>query len=267
MKRLKRVLFTTGFLTLCSAFFSFAGVANALDIVLEPSIKQREIDDQVRVQIYADPAVDLISMGVKVSFDPTILQVASASKYEDIINNNGWIMDADGDPLTTVDQYTDPAVEIDNTAGSVMMIGGRLTGNTTTGLSGKVLLGWIVFDAVANGTSNLNVDRAKYHPNHDTQTYDNFVQLGGTVDEPTNVPGDLGTICVVDDACKGDLNNNGAVNFADLALMKANFFTDCSTLAPWEVCVGDLNGDGQVNFGDLALIKANFFRDDCALCN
>jgi hypothetical protein len=178
-------------------------------------------------------------------------------------------MDADGDPLTTADQYTDPPVEIDNTNGSVMMIGGRLMGNTpsTSGLSGKVLLGSIVFTAIDKGTSNLGVDLAKYHPNDPTDTYDNFVQLNGAVDEPTNVQPGLGTICVVDDPCKGDLNNDAYVNFGDLAQMKANFFTNCSTLAPWEVCVGDLDGDGFVNFADLAQMKANFFRENCDLCN
>jgi hypothetical protein len=270
LKGLKRIFYTFGLVALCTALFSFAGVANALDIVLEPSVKQREIGDQVRVQIYADSAVDIISMGVKVSFDPAILQVVSASKYEDLSTNDGWVMDADGDPLTPTDQYTDPPVEIDNVSGTVMIIGGRLVGNdpSNSGLSDKVLLGSIVFTAIANGTSNLNVDLAKYHSNHPTDTFDNFVQIDGTVTEPGNVPGPpaLGTICVVDDACKGDLNNDGGVNFADLAEMKANFFTDCSTLPPWEVCVGDVNNDGFVNFADLALMKENFFREDC-LCN
>ncbi len=63
--------------------------------------------------------------------------------------------------------------------------------------------------------------------------------------------------------CEGDINGDGLVNFADLAQLKANFFTDCSTLPPGTDCVGDLNNDGFVNFGDLALMKQDFFRGDC----
>ena len=65
------------------------------------------------------------------------------------------------------------------------------------------------------------------------------------------------------DPCEGDITGDGFVNFADLAQMKANFFTDCSTLPPGTECVGDINNDGFVNFGDLALMKQDFFRDDC----
>jgi hypothetical protein len=63
-----------------------------------------------------------------------------------------------------------------------------------------------------------------------------------------------------DVACTGDLDHSGAVNFADLAALKAAFFTTC---APGLPCPGDINKDGSVNFADLALLKANFFRGDC----
>ena len=53
-------------------------------------------------------------------------------------------------------------------------------------------------------------------------------------------------------ACDPDLNNDGIVNFGDLALMKKVFFkTDA---------VADLNGDGVVNFADLAILKKSFFK-------
>ncbi|MEL7447595.1 MAG: dockerin type I domain-containing protein [Pseudomonadota bacterium] len=53
-------------------------------------------------------------------------------------------------------------------------------------------------------------------------------------------------------ACDPDLNNDDAVNFLDLALLKAVFFTDDQD--------ADLNGDGVVNFADLAIMKALFFQ-------
>lgn len=52
--------------------------------------------------------------------------------------------------------------------------------------------------------------------------------------------------------CDADLNNDGTVNFSDLATMKAAFFTNSPH--------ADLNGDGTVNFSDLALMKAMFFQ-------
>jgi len=52
------------------------------------------------------------------------------------------------------------------------------------------------------------------------------------------------------DACDGDLNNDGSINFGDLAAMRASFFTsDPAT---------DINGDGITNFGDLAVLRESF---------
>lgn len=51
--------------------------------------------------------------------------------------------------------------------------------------------------------------------------------------------------------CDPDLNNDCAVNFEDLSLLKAVFFgTDADA---------DFDGDGGVNFSDLAVMKEGFF--------
>lgn len=52
--------------------------------------------------------------------------------------------------------------------------------------------------------------------------------------------------------CDADFDNNGAVNFADLGIMKSLFFTDDAN--------ADLNGDGAVNFADIGLLKSMFFK-------
>lgn len=50
--------------------------------------------------------------------------------------------------------------------------------------------------------------------------------------------------------CDADLDNNGRVNFADLAMFRSAFGTADSNY--------DLNGDGRVNFADLAVLKSLF---------
>jgi len=52
--------------------------------------------------------------------------------------------------------------------------------------------------------------------------------------------------------CDADLDNNGAVNFVDLGIMKSVFFTDDAN--------ADFNGDGAVNFTDLGLLKSMIFQ-------
>jgi hypothetical protein len=52
-------------------------------------------------------------------------------------------------------------------------------------------------------------------------------------------------------ACDPDLNNDGMVNFTDLATLRGRFFTNDPD--------ADFNGDGGVNFADLSLLSEMFF--------
>ena len=54
-------------------------------------------------------------------------------------------------------------------------------------------------------------------------------------------------------ALPGDLNHDGAVNFADLLALAQNYGASNAT---WEQ--GDLNGDGSVNFADLLILAQNY---------
>lgn len=248
-------------------------VCHALDISIEPQNAQRRVGNHVTVYIYATNAIDLISMGVKVSFNPRVLEAVEAHKYEDFYN--GWVMDADANPDSTDDQFTLPAVEIvnyidnndpDDDIGEVIMIGGRLMGSQTIGLSSeKLLLGWIVFKAIGNGDSPLDIDLAKYHPQDPDQTFDNFVRLGGQVDEPLNVPGEFATFCVKPDACEADSNGDGSVNLLDFGKLRADYGKDC-TLSPEAPCVADFNGDGIVNLLDFGMLRRDYGRKDCLTC-
>ncbi len=163
MKARAKKLLISGLFVLFLSIFLVNGATYALDFQLDPGSLDMCVGCQRTVKVNVTGAVSLVSMGVLVSFDPAVLQVVSASKYEAF--SDGWIMDADGSSDTTDDQYTTPAVEIDNVAGTVMMIGGRIMGESTLGLSGTVPLGEIVFEAIVDGNSSLHVDLGKYHPN------------------------------------------------------------------------------------------------------
>lgn len=56
----------------------------------------------------------------------------------------------------------------------------------------------------------------------------------------------------IGNACDADLDDNGVVNFTDLARMKAVFFGSDAD--------ADLDGNGTVNFADLARLKQRFFQ-------
>jgi FtsP/CotA-like multicopper oxidase with cupredoxin domain len=62
-------------------------------------------------------------------------------------------------------------------------------------------------------------------------------------------------------ACVGDLNQDGGVNFGDLALLRANFGNP--QCPPGTPCPGDITKDGFVNFADLAQLRANFGSSGC----
>jgi len=183
---------------LLSAIFVFSTVSYALEITIEPSDGDLQVHGQSRVYIFATSAESLISMGIEISFDPEVLEVVTSEK-NDVLDNpaNVWRMTIVKNDGTTLSHNT-PPVQWDNTAGTVTLIGGHSyenmqTGVSTSGLSGKVLLGWIDFRAKADGQSNISVDLARYHPLHPTKTFANFVSLNTGVDEPTN----LGILSVV----------------------------------------------------------------------
>ncbi len=58
--------------------------------------------------------------------------------------------------------------------------------------------------------------------------------------------------------CDADLNNDGIVNFGDLAQLKAAWLSSPND-AHWNPNA-DLNGDDLVNFGDLVMMKATFLE-------
>ena len=243
-------------LAVCITFgFLSAGIGSALDLVIEPANTHREIGDLVRVHVYADLATDIISFGAKVSFDPNVLQVQSAEKNTDLVT--GFIMDADG--LPGGEQYTTPPVEFNNTEGWITMLGGRLTGNSTVGLSGKVLLGWIVFVADALGESALTIDLAQPIP-----TFVNFADTSGNQLDPVNLPQSIGSICVVANACYADTDGDNDADMTD-ALNFRNAFPS-NFPSPNYNPSADFDGDGDIDQTDALSFRNGFPRTDCPVC-
>ena len=159
MKKKKNYCMTTGLSVLFVTIILFAGTGFALDVSLNPAQAQREVGSKIRVHINALNAVDLISYGVKVSFNPAVLTVDNTRTAKNTDPDTGFVF---VDPDTGT-QYPTPGIEIDPGAvgppvvpGSVTMIGGRLTP-----ISGNLLLGWITFDVVGVGDSALQVEVAK----------------------------------------------------------------------------------------------------------
>jgi len=218
---------------------------------LNPSYAQRNCGGKVRVHIEMSGATNLLSMGVKVTFDPSLLQVESAEK-----NTEVWKFE----PLEPNPKAYLPEVEIDNVNGVVKMIGGRLK----PGVSGDVLLGWIVFNCSDTNTGAASVTVSLANPS----PYDNFVREDGTVDDGSIVFTGA-TICIVDPAinpaCEGDFNGDGVVNVPDKMVFRSALgavFPDDSNYSP--AC--DFNADGVVNVPDKMVFRSDLGRTDCPSC-
>lgn len=241
---------------LMAMFFVLAMVVPAWaqpDVSLNPEYAQRNLGGKVRMHIEMTGATDLLSMGVKVTFPADKLQVQTAEKNTDV-----WVMD-DGEG----NQYTTPPVEYDNTAGTVTMIGGRLE----PGVSGDVLLGWIVFQCSATntGAADVSVELANPTP------YDNFVgeKPAPDVDPPvydTGMAFTGATICIVPtDACEGDFDNDQDVDMLNMLTFKNAY--PSAFPSPNYAPGPDFDADGDVDMLDMLTFKNDYPRGDCPFCS
>jgi hypothetical protein len=272
MQRLVRTSLKTGLALSLATVFLCAGVGYALDVQLVPGTAQREIGGQIRVHIIATDVTDLISFGVEVEYNTCVLEVDQANTAKNTDFDTGFVMDPDGSPGGT--QYTDPAVKFaaatcgdeDTFApGTVKMMGGRLIGDSTTGLNAP-LLGWITFTAVEEGESNLKFNL--YNP---TATFDNFVGLGGSVYDSTIpdyalLPAHRGSICVVANACYADLDGDNDVDAID----KLQFRFASPSIFPETNYnpAADIDADGDVDAVDKLRFRLGSPKavEDCPVC-
>lgn len=244
---------------LMAMFLALAMVvpAWAQNVSLNPEYAQRNLDGRVRMHIILSEATNLLSMGIKISFDPTKLQVDT-----DYTSKNKIVW-----------QFTDllpdslayaPDIEIDNASGTVTMIGGRLQpGINDT----DVLLGWVTFDCSSTNTGNTNVTVGLANP----PPYDNFVgEILTLGQDPPLYDSDIdfegATICIVTaDACEGDFENDQNVDMSDMLTFK-NVYP--STFPNSDYTPGpDFNADGNVDMSDMLTFKNDYPRGDCLSCS
>lgn len=102
------------------------------------------------------------------------------------------------------------------------------------GVSGDFIIRATIDNFVATDTDGDGV----------TDDADNCTNIANAPQRDTDGDG-------IGNACDADLDNNCAINFVDLGILKSVFFgADANA---------DLNGDGVVNFLDLGIMKAAFF--------
>lgn len=102
-----------------------------------------------------------------------------------------------------------------------------------------------VGDVCDNCVTTPNTNQADKDGDGVGDVCDNCTEVNNADQRDTNNDG-YGNIC------DADLNNDGTVNFTDMGILRAYFFSPNAD--------ADLNGDSAVNFVDLGLMKSMFFK-------
>ncbi|GMR09174.1 MAG: hypothetical protein BMS9Abin26_2190 [Gammaproteobacteria bacterium] len=269
--RLLRII-AAGMISSIFAFTSLA-VSAASTLTLTPSVANAAPGGSFTVDIIADgPATagdstdNLVVADVNINFDNAVLQLdgidtgtgVSAFYHVDTSAATGFpigtIDNATGTGQTIVATPTPGLDDVGHVVArlSFSVLGGAASGNTNIAVDVPTS-NLVINDG--NGTDDLTTATdatvAIGPPSPDTDgdgipdSSDNCINVPNADQRNTNFPIDnFGNIC------DPDLNNDGAVNFADLGLLKAVF----NTADP----DADFNGDGAANFGDLGILKSYF---------
>ena len=218
-------------MVIMGAFLASNAIAAEVDVYAEGAYT----DSDLVVYIYADIPDPILSYGVKVGFDTGDLEVVSAEK-----NDAVWYFGSG----TTTYEYMEP--EIDNTAGTVVIIGGKLdTEAPTAGVSGdRILLGKVTFNRLSSNTPSITLDFAR------DGDFANFVKPTDpptVLDDQTTPEEGVGfTVTVVQ---RGDAD-------ADGFLTNSDFFKIRAYMQDNMYCVfADCDGDGFITNSDFFCVR------------
>ncbi|MBW1925122.1 MAG: hypothetical protein JRJ35_16835 [Deltaproteobacteria bacterium] len=215
-------------MVIMGAFLASNAIAAEVDVYAEGAYT----DSDLVVYIYADIPDPILSYGVKVGFDTGDLEVVSAEK-----NDAVWYFGSG----TTTYEYMEP--EIDNTAGTVVIIGGKLdTEAPTAGVSGdRILLGKVTFNRLSSNTPSITLDFAR------DGDFANFVK---PTDPPTVLDDQQdGVGFEVTIAERGDANADGDLTNADMFRVKQLLIDNIYR------CYADCNASDDLTNADMFCIK------------
>ena len=232
-------------------FLGFALVAPAPGFGADVDIYGEGVvaEDELTVYLYADLYVDnLVSYGIKLTYDPGALTVIDASKDLDPIpytsNGTKWYL---GNGSASYRNNPEPDVA---TPGEVILIGGKLDpADPEKGVSGgtRIFLGMVTFQA-DDGEIPLNpLLTLSYAKGDGTSSYKNFVRLDDQVPQVldgTSVS--FGSVVVLP---LGDGDGNGSVTPRDINVIKSNIG---NANAP---CYMDCDGNGTLSPRDANCVK------------
>ena len=234
MKKSSRSLLIIGLLVfVLAALIPLNSLAADVDVYVEGAYTESDL----AVYIYADiNGPNILSAGVKLTYDTSELSVTSAEKNESI-----WFLGSES--------YMDPDTI---TPGEVVIICGKLdTADPTEGVSGdRILLGKVTFSRTGSTmpfSPTLSIDYGKRGPEG---KYMNFVATDGTELDDTGVA--FGSITIAE---RGDANADGDVNISDVTEIRKMVFNQIP-----KTCYADCDESGDVDISDVTCIRNKVFQ-------
>ena len=201
--------------------------AAAPTVSINPASQDVSAGDTFTVNIAVDPAGYGVSSGsITISFDATVMQADSVVA---------------GDLLGTSPIVPPGFPKIDNTNGTVQIDLAR-SGTTIppTPEGTWAVITFTVNSDALDGTHTIGITAAELAD-------ETFADIPG-------IKTNNGTVTIVTGYPRWDINNDGTVNYIDLAILGAHYGENTETPYPRY----DINEDGTVNYIDLAILGAHY---------
>lgn len=199
---------------------------------------------ELKVYVYADSNVNLVSFGVKLTYDPAELTLDESSCLKR--NDAVWYFGTTDAPYDT----PNAGPNVDSTEGSVVFVGGKIDStDPQAGVTAddRILLGIVTFTSY-DGTDiteapAIGVELAKEDP------YANFVDISGDV-----LDSGIG-VTTIEIFERGNANGDESIDFQDMLAIK--YYTQNG--GDYH-CYSDCNDDGVLDFQDMLCIRNKTIR-------